>query len=334
MQRYEVEAIFEARKEAFFKGKSASENPIAIILGGQPACGKSTLIRVAEADHPLQNFLTVNGDLYRPFHPNKELIKDPIKYPIETQIFSSVFTEKLIEEAIKRKCNIIIEGTMRNPDVPLKTAQKFKDAGFRVEAYIIAAPKEFTQLGLYNRYQEEILKKGQGRLADIDSHNKAVNGLMKSANQLYSDKAVDKISIHTYLAKERIKDFNLVNGEWSCKSMPSIFIDESRSKQMKNKEILNTNIQRGKELSEYSSSGSGDRTQKMYLLLSKTSGVCAEDTAPAVCCCAPKRHAVNMEDMFSAISASSESHLKTRSLSDNAKAITWGKVPIPLARSL
>lgn len=139
---------------------------------------------------------------------------------------------------------------MRNPDVPLKTAQKFKDAGFRVEAYIIAAPKEFTQLGLYNRYQEEVLSKGQGRLADIDSHNKAVNGLMKSANQLYSDKAVDKISIHTYLAKERIKDFNLVNGEWSCKSMPSIFIDESRSKQMKNKEILNTNIQRGKELIE------------------------------------------------------------------------------------
>ena len=30
--------------------------------------------------------------------------------------------------------------------------------------------------------------------------------------------------------------------------MPSIFIDESRSKQ--NKEILNTNIQRGKELIE------------------------------------------------------------------------------------
>ena len=35
-----------------------------------------------------------------------------------------------------------------------------KDAGFRVEAYIIAAPKEFTQLGLYNRYQEEVLSKG------------------------------------------------------------------------------------------------------------------------------------------------------------------------------
>jgi len=221
MQRYEVEAIFEQKKDGLFEDINiSSQKPIAIILGGQPACGKSTLINVAKKDHPNLDFLTVNGDLYRQFHPNKELIKDPIKYPIETQIFSSVFTERLIEEAIKRKCNIIIEGTMRNPDVPLKTAQ------------------------------EEVLSKGQGRLADIDSHNKAVNGLMKSANQLYSDKAVDKISIHTYLAKERIKDFNLVNGEWSCKSMPSIFIDESRSKQMKNKEILNTNIQRGKELIE------------------------------------------------------------------------------------
>lgn len=208
MQRNEVEAIFQERKEKLLQGITPSTNPIAIIMGGQPACGKSFLLEIAKSDNIDKKFLSINGDLYREFHPEKaKLIKDPIKYPIETQIFSSVFTEKLIEEAIKSRYNIIIEGTMRNPDVPLKTAKMFKDAGFRVEAYIIAAPKEFTQLGLYNRYQEEVLSKGQGRLADIDSHNKAVNGLMKSANQLYSDKAVDKISIHTYLAKERIKDF-------------------------------------------------------------------------------------------------------------------------------
>ena len=98
MQRYEVEAIFEQKKDGLFEDINiSSQKPIAIILGGQPACGKSTLINVAKKDHPNLDFLTVNGDLYRQFHPNKELIKDPIKYPIETQIFSSVFTEKLIE---------------------------------------------------------------------------------------------------------------------------------------------------------------------------------------------------------------------------------------------
>ena len=119
----------------------SSQKPIAIILGGQPACGKSTLINVAKKDHPNLDFLTVNGDLYRQFHPNKELIKDPIKYPIETQIFSSVFTERLIEEAIKRKCNIIIEGTMRNPDVPLKTAQKFKMQDLELKHILLQPPR-------------------------------------------------------------------------------------------------------------------------------------------------------------------------------------------------
>ena len=76
MQRYEVEAIFEREKEKFFRGNIFSKEPCAIILGGQPACGKSTLINVAKKDHPNLDFLTVNGDLYREFHPEKDkLIK-------------------------------------------------------------------------------------------------------------------------------------------------------------------------------------------------------------------------------------------------------------------
>lgn len=45
MQRYEVEAIFEQKKDGLFEDINiSSQKPIAIILGGQPACGKSTLI--------------------------------------------------------------------------------------------------------------------------------------------------------------------------------------------------------------------------------------------------------------------------------------------------
>ena len=85
---------------------------------------------------------------------------------------------------------------------------------------------------------------------------------------------------------------------------------------------------------ENSSSGVGDKTQNMYLLFNRTSGVCADDTAPAVCCCAPSLHAVSIDDMFRAISGSSASHAKTRLLSDSAKAITWASVPMPSCLSL
>lgn len=41
MQRYEVEAIFEQKKDGLFEDINiSSQKPIAIILGGQPACGK------------------------------------------------------------------------------------------------------------------------------------------------------------------------------------------------------------------------------------------------------------------------------------------------------
>ncbi|MDR2969294.1 MAG: zeta toxin family protein [Tannerellaceae bacterium] len=249
MQRADVEQIFEQEKERFFNKISPSEKPLAVILGGQPACGKSTLLKVVEKDHIDKSFLSVNGDLYRIFHPKySELIKEANKYSAETQIFSNVFTEKLIEEAINRRCNIVVEGTMRNPDIPLKTANLFRNAGYSVEAYAISAPNLITQLGVYIRFQEEVAKKGVGRMAEMNVHHAAVDGLPKSLDTLYEQKAVEKISLYTYLAKEKIKDFNLENDSWDCESFPSLFINDSRNRQLHDRELLKTSIEKGEKI--------------------------------------------------------------------------------------
>jgi hypothetical protein len=41
MQRLEVEKIFEKIKESILQGLHATENPIAILLGGQPASDRN-----------------------------------------------------------------------------------------------------------------------------------------------------------------------------------------------------------------------------------------------------------------------------------------------------
>ena len=66
----------------------------------------------------------------------------------------------------------------------------------------ISAPSVFTELGLFVRYQEEINFQGWGRLAVIESHNKAVKGLPKTLDLLYEEKAVSKIHLYTYSAKK------------------------------------------------------------------------------------------------------------------------------------
>ena len=233
MQRSDIETIFELKKNDLTRNIQPSSNPVAILLGGQPASGKSKLAVKAEEEHQKETFLIINGDEYRIYHPEHDsLIKEVALYSEKTQMFSSVFTEKLIEEAIKNCFSVIVEGTMRNPEVPLKTSKMFKDAGYRVEAYIIAAPEQFTREGIHKRYLQELQNKGFGRMADIRAHDEAVTGLLKSINTLYDKKAVDKISIHTFMARERESVFVLKNDEWDCRLRPGNVIEKARTEQL------------------------------------------------------------------------------------------------------
>ncbi|GAP72349.1 hypothetical protein SAMD00024442_3_61 [Candidatus Symbiothrix dinenymphae] len=247
MQRLEVEHIFERKKANFLRGLTPCELPVAVILGGQPASGKSKLTRRAQENHPDVDFLIVNGDLFREYHPQyKTLIEEPLTFSEKTQIFSNVFTERLIQEAIKNRFNIIVEGTMRNPKVPLSTAKIFRDAGFRVEAYVIAAPALFSEIGCFNRYQKEVAAIGVGRLADINSHNEAVKGLPCSVDALFSHQAVDKIVIYSFGARENIRNYNF-NGKWDSDLSPTDFIEQARENQLNDKNLRAEIIRMGEQ---------------------------------------------------------------------------------------
>lgn len=268
MDLQQVNKIFQTKLKGLVRNLEPQEQPMAFILGGQPASGKSKLANVIMASFPNDKFLFVNGDVYREFHPAvSELIKDYKSYSEKTQIFSNVFTENLIQEAIKNKYNIIVEGTMRNPQIPLKTAKLFKENGFKVEALAISAPSIFTELGLYNRYQEEINFQGWGRLAEIESHNSAVNGILESLDLLYREKVVDKIHIYSYQAEKHIETFSLESSKWNIDDLPSNYIIDAREIQLQRKENVSLLIERGEntlsQISDNLKSNVNDVLQKL-----------------------------------------------------------------------
>lgn len=246
MDLHKVEEIYLRERKDLLSDLTPQEKPLAFILGGQPASGKSKLAKEFMGNFSNDNILFVNGDIYREFHPNRqELINNPLSYSKETQIFSNVFTENLIREAIENKYNIMVEGTMRNPQVPYNTAKMFKENGYEVEILAISAPSVFTELGLYNRYQEEINFQGWGRLAEIESHNSAVSGILASLDLLYNEKAVDKIHLYSYQAEKHIVSFSLQNNEWDIDDLPSNYIIDAREIQLQRKENITKLIERG-----------------------------------------------------------------------------------------
>lgn len=245
MERDKVKDIFERVKERYLKGIVPSPQPTAYILGGQPSSGKSSITKL---HLPKRDTLIVNGDLYRKHHPeHSELAKDIERYSQETQIFSNVFTEGLITEAIANRYNIVVEGTMRRPEIVLQTAKMFRDAGYQVEAHTIAAPQEFSSINIFHRFHKETLEGKPGRLADINSHNQAVIGIPNTLNELYLHKAVDKIAIYSMFGKttEAIYSLNSSNHWTGTTILPSEVVLASRLHQSKSPTQIKDFLERG-----------------------------------------------------------------------------------------
>ena len=249
MQSDDVYEIFQQVKDDYLCGISADMCPKAFILGGQGAVGKGNINRRIIEQYPDCDFLEINGDNYRVEHPDYDVLKrDEFNYSRVTQVFSNVFTEGLIEEAIKRRMNVIVEGTMRNPDVPFATAKKFRDAGYHVEAHAIAAPMEYSSINLLNRYAKELDIQGFGRLADMSSHNRAVEGVSQSMDKLFDEKVVSGMTIYTMFAESVCQEYYLKEGSgWDCEVWPHEVIARARKLQLENTAFRDLLIRRAEE---------------------------------------------------------------------------------------
>lgn len=249
MHNDEVYEIFQQVKDDYLSGITTDLCPKAFILGGQGAVGKGNINRRVIEKYPDCDFLEINGDNYRVEHPDYDVLKnDELNYSRATQIFSNVFTEGLIEEAIKLRVNVIVEGTMRNPDVPLATARRFRDAGYHVEAHSIAAPGEYSSINLLIRYAKEMDVQGFGRLADMSSHDRAVDGLPKSMDRLFQQRAVCGMTIYTMFAESVCQEYSLHGGsDWNYEVLPHEIIAKARKLQLDNTSFRELLIRRAEE---------------------------------------------------------------------------------------
>lgn len=239
----EVKHIFDHEKEGLLYGVQPVEHPVAYILGGQPSSGKSSLIGRLQGKG---RAFAVNGDSYRLYHPDHDrLILSQQDYSRETQVFSNVFTEGFIEEAIRRRFSIIVEGTMRDPEVVTRTVSRFAQAGFRVEAHCIASPEEYTGINLFARYASEVALMGAGRLADRSTHDRAVTSLLKTLDRLYAEREVHRIALYEIFGRRLALAYELLAGGWSLPTLPSEAVEHIRQIQLEDVDLRQSFLTRG-----------------------------------------------------------------------------------------
>lgn len=91
--------------------------------------------------------------------------------------------------------NLIIEGTLRNPDVPIKTCYQLKEKGYNPDLVVVACDAETswgaTVEGAYTQREMGL----PGRLVPLDIFDYTVNHISQNLNIIQEEKCFNSIKI-------------------------------------------------------------------------------------------------------------------------------------------
>ena len=201
------------RKAAF--NVIPQRNPVAIILGGQNASGKSTLGNQFLSKYKRQGcgIVRIEGDALRDYHPkfeeyNQHDDKSMVAYTAKD---SGIWTGRLIEDTARSRMNMLIETTMRSPDVVGETARLLAKKGYDVQAKIFVVSYDKSLLGCYDRYEDLKSLRGAGRFVHDHSLVAAYEGMPKTLQRLQQEKHCSCIHLYTRTGVLFEGDYRLVD---------------------------------------------------------------------------------------------------------------------------
>ncbi|MEX2985624.1 zeta toxin family protein [Streptomyces sp. C36] len=190
----ELAAIFHERrgvKNFLFSRFSPQSQPVLVLLGGQPAAGKSQAMKSAQQRHADRQLVPLTGDELRPFHPQHHEIleKEPWLFPDATGQASGAWVRMSIDHALENRYSLMLEGVFRDPAMTLSTAERFAEAGYTVEVVGLAVREERSRLDGLHRYLEG------GRWTPPDLHDLALRMMPETIAAAEASPAVHRITI-------------------------------------------------------------------------------------------------------------------------------------------
>lgn len=198
-------------------GTSAVANPRAIYLGGQPGSGKSTLARSAAAMLGSDNFVHVDVDRLREMHPAYlPMIRNPRTEdaaPSAVQRDCSLWADMLRVKAMAGQRNMLVENTMRSSDQVRESVLAHRDAGYAVEARILAVHARSSEVSLSRRFELEKASMGFGRRMPLDYHELAAAGIVDTVRVIEDERLMDRVVIFDRSGRT-IYENELVDGAW------------------------------------------------------------------------------------------------------------------------
>jgi predicted ABC-type ATPase len=207
--------IYQKIESAHFAGVKPVQNPQVIITGGQPGSGKSRLISLSRSHFPDGNFVVINGDALRTYHPQAKEMKTlgDKSFAERTDADAREWTRQLLQSAVEKKLNIVFESTMREHGPIAKTMEKLKEEGYHITTKVVATHERNSTTGIYDRYESMIASEGHGRWTPEESHNAGYEGMPNTVEHIEKNGLADRMEVYDRYG-EVIYENNYKDGAW------------------------------------------------------------------------------------------------------------------------
>ncbi|WP_306366647.1 zeta toxin family protein [Nocardiopsis sp. CC223A] len=157
MEQEQLESIFRAEVRSYvFDGYTPSrapdDTPVLVLLGAQPAAGKSRAQTAIIRENP--DVVPLTGDRLRQFHSAYDdlMEQNPLEMPNATARASGAWVKMSIDHARDNRYSLLLEGTFRDPEMTMDTAREFAESGYRVHLVALAVNERVSRMDTVSRY--------------------------------------------------------------------------------------------------------------------------------------------------------------------------------------
>jgi hypothetical protein len=208
------------------------DDPLLVLLGGQPGAGKTSAQRAVLAANPQAGLVPVTGDDLREYHPDYALLAErfPLEMPAATGPVSGGLVRLALDHALTGRYSVLLEGTFRDTGMVAGAVDRFAAAGYRAEVVAVAAPAAVSRLATEQRALGGPWG-GFGRWTPPDAHQAGLEGSPKTLAALEKLPAISRVQVWS---RDRVLYDNTrrTDGMWRLESLAAEVLRAEQSRQL------------------------------------------------------------------------------------------------------
>ena len=174
----DVEHIFQTEiRQELFDDVEKPTRPLLLLIGGQPAAGKTAGANRLESRFTDQHLVTIEGDAFRRYDIKNYLLSylhDPLSMPAATAEFSGNMVRRCLNYAFAEGYSVSLEGTFRSLEMASATIKEASQAGYEIVVAGVATRPVQSRLAAEGRFLGDYANGEVARWTPADAQQRAI----------------------------------------------------------------------------------------------------------------------------------------------------------------